>query len=485
MDERRPQRRRELSPKEKKALEKQRRKQEEISRKTQRQQARLREDARKKARKNGESHIVVEIPSKPENNRLNRAQDYSTREDYRNGKTATVQRENGSRDRYYQNDRRKVENRVDFVPKKRRKKSIPDIIERETDKRVRNLEATDHKDGFYADEVEIRKAQAKKQRDRRRKKLPKPISPRQRRIRRISAYVCIIATVVIVGVILSLTVLFKTENIYVEGNKYYADDTIIRLSGVSEGENIFMASMYANTDAVSGSLPYVKSAKVNFQIPNTLVINIENATPIYSIKTEGKYYKVSEENRILEQVNSKPKKLTSIIAPSLKSTEVGDDIQFKKDTYTKALEQINECLRNNNYNNITEINIKRISDISITFDKRIKIKIGLPEAIDYKLRTAFAIINEKLDPNNTGKIKGILNVSNCNNTKKSYFKEGSIKETEDKPVSTTPATEETTVRTTYVAVTDDDDDDYEPNYDNNDGDDGDSGEDEDYTEPYE
>jgi cell division septal protein FtsQ len=248
-------------------------------------------------------------------------------------------------------------------------------------------------------------------------------------------------------------VLFKAENIYVNGNKYYPEDTIIRLAGVREGDNIFVASMFGNKKAIRDNLPYVKSAGISFQLPNSIVIDVENAKEAQCVKTDGMYFKVSDENRILEQMPKKSKKLTSLVAPALKSTKVGDKVEFKDDSYTKALNSLTECIKKNQYPKITEINIRRISDISITYDKRIKIKIGLPEALDYKLKTAFAIIREKLDPNHTGKIKGVLNVSKCDKTKKSYFKEGSIKEKdEDATVPSASTTAETTVRSTFVAV---------------------------------
>jgi cell division septal protein FtsQ len=483
MDERHPQRRRKLSPKEIKALEKQRKKQQAIYEKREKQAAKEREAARKQARKN--AHI-----NEPRGNeRLSqREQEQRRRAEYERRHIANDNNSVRVQSIEVESERPIEPRRVEAVrdnrkrrrpePKKtakerrpeakKRRKTMPDIIEKETDKRVRNLEARDHKDGFYADEVEIRKAQAQKQREKRREKMPKPISPQKRRVRRIIAYVSIITTVIVVGAVLSLTVLFKTENIYVSGNKYYAEDTIIRLAQVREGDNIFMASMFGNSKAVSDSLPYVKSASINFQLPNSIVINIENAKEAQCIKTDGMYFKVSEENILLEQVEKKPKKLTSLIAPTLKSTNIGDKVEFKDKSYTKALNNLTECIQKNNYTKITEINIKSISDISITYDNRIKIKIGLPEAIEYKLKTAFAIINEKLDPNHTGRVKGVLNVSKCNKTKKSYFKEGSLDETEEIVTQpTTAATEETTVRTTFIAAEEETSEAYDYNEDGN------------------
>lgn len=394
MDEQRPRRRRELTPEERKNLSRQQLKERDQMRKQQRREARIREQARREARRRGEdSHIVIEIPAAPPKQ-----------------KSPKKQR-----------------------PKRPRKKTLPDIIEKETDKKVRGLEPTDHRDGYYVNEVGVRRKTAEKQRVKRKKAQPKPLSPKQRRVRRVIAYLSIIVVVLIVGIVLSLTVLFKTEKIEVKGNKYYEDSTIIQLSGINEGDNIFTSSMFADTSNIIKTLPYIKDVHVGFNIPNGVVITVENQAPYYSLKSGSKYYLVSKDNRILEQVDKKPDKLMFIDAPKLKSTEAGDYVEFEKERYTKALDAIIASLKKNNIKDVTAISVKDITNITITYDNRILIKLGLPDDIDYKIRTAFAIINNKLDPHNTKTIMGILNVSGCSTgSKKSYFEEVEIKQDKDK-----------------------------------------------------
>lgn len=417
MENDRPERRRELSSKEQKALEKQRKKQREIDLKKARADAKYREEARKKARKEGkDGHVVVTIPAQ------------------------------------YSEPKPKAKT----PPKKRKKKTTPDIISAETDKRVRDLPPSDHSDGYYVNEVAVRKEQAAKQRKKKKVYQPKPMSPKRRRARRITAYVLIFTCVLIIGVILSFTVLFKTDKIEVEGNELYDDETIISLAGVAEGENIFVASITGDTESIVNNLPYVKEASVDFQIPGTVVINITHETPFYSLKSGKNYYLVSEEGRVLEKSSKrKKKKLMLVTAPKLKNIKVGSYIDVEESTVTNAMQEIAESLIDNGYDeNITAINVKKISNITITYDDRIKIELGLPEDLDYKIRTAFTIINEKLDPNNTGTISGVLNVSECNSTQKSYFNEGSTKATTSvSPTEeTTAATESTTQATTQYTT---------------------------------
>lgn len=70
----------------------------------------------------------------------------------------------------------------------------------------------------------------------------------------------------IIGVILSLTVLFKTEKIEVVGDKYYDEKQIIAFSGVEYQENIFMGAMYNTSDKIVKNLSYIESASVSFNI---------------------------------------------------------------------------------------------------------------------------------------------------------------------------------------------------------------------------
>lgn len=417
MDEKRPprqappQRRRELNDREKRSLEKQQRREKELARKNARRAAKLREEARREARKTGADphHVVVQIPAA---------------------------------------DEKKDKKRI-----KKRKKTVPEIIERETDKRVRNMEQTDHRGGYYVDEVAERRKQAKKQEKKRQKALPKQISPKKRRIRRIIVSVSAIAVLIIVGVVLSLTVLFHAESVVVKGNKYYDENSIIKYAGVSEGDNIFRAAMFGNTDYLVDTLPYIKSAEISFEIPDKIIVTVHNHEPAYALKSGSDYYLVSDTDRLLEKVDSRPDKLAFVSAPKLKSTEIGDYVQFKNKKCTNALDKITDSLDAHEYRkDITGIYLKKIDNVRLEYDKRIEIKLGEPDDIDYKIRTAFAIITKKLDPNNVRTIKGVLNVSSCKKNGRSYFREEDVYAVEETTAATEATSESEDIQSTYVTV---------------------------------
>ena len=311
------------------------------------------------------------------------------------------------------------------------------------------LKPKDYEDGYYVDEFGEKQKQEKRAKEiraqereviRRRKK---SLTSTQIKHRRIALYSSIFAAVLIIGVILSLTVLFKTEKIEVVGDKYYDEKQIIAFSGVEYQENIFMGAMYNTSDKIVKNLSYIESASVSFNIPDTITITVVDATPSYVIPNGNGYLLVSSKGRILEEISENKDKLPELTCGDIKTTEVGQYVSFSDANVPDILEDVSQSLINNKVKNITGFDVTDTANIKLVYDGRIDINIGLPDDIDYKIRTAMTIINEKLDPNNTGLVAGTLDVSACSTSKISHYK----------PAATQPtaATQATTQATTQAA----------------------------------
>ena len=270
----------------------------------------------------------------------------------------------------------------------------------------------------------------------------KPISPLKRKIIRIISYTAIITVVLIVGVVLSLTVLFKTQVYEVEGNTLYDEDAIIETCGIGKGENIFLAPKKPAEKRIKEKFPYVEEATVSFQIPDTIKISIEEAVEGYLVKKNNtEYFLISTKGRILDEVTDiSAHDLPVFVGPNLVSGQIGDYAEYEDDTVVEMTQSITQTFTENGYSGITEIDASNMASITFTYDDRIVVKLGIPEDLDYKIRTAMTIINEHLDKNQTGTTRGILDVSRCNSTKRSYFDEQEIHPTESKPGATTPTT---------------------------------------------
>ena len=308
---------------------------------------------------------------------------------------------------------------------------------RESEERIRNLEPQDFEDGYYIDEY------SEKQRSERRAQVirkqehevirrnKKPVTQKQARNRRILIGVAILIAVLMIGAILSLTVLFKTEKIDIDGDEYYYEDQIIAFSNVSLQQNIFLAAMGGTPQEIVKNLPYVKKEKISFAIPDTVTIKITNAMPAYYVKDGDKYLVISSKGRVLDTETEAPEGLTELVCKDFSNKEVGSYIEFDDKAIPDILETVANSLKNNGLDNITAFDVTDPSSIKINYAGRIVINIGVAEDIEYKIKTAAAIITQKLDPNKTGQVYGTLDVSTCSKNKMSHFK----------PAETQPATE--------------------------------------------
>ena len=166
------------------------------------------------------------------------------------------------------------------------------------------------------------------------------------------------------------------------------------------------------------------------------------------VKHDKEYCTVSKEGRILDNSNKKVKGLPILKGAKLKSNTPGDYVEYSNKAVGQSLTEIVTSLNNNKLEDITEINVSKSANLTFTYDNRILVKLGLPENINYKIKTAKVIITEKLDPNNQGIIEGTLDVSSCYDTKRSYFNEDSIVDKADKSDDTTTTTTEPTTDAT-------------------------------------
>ena len=147
----------------------------------------------------------------------------------------------------------KIKEAVNARRRKRRQERPEDLSREEKyliegEEKLRNLQPQDHEDGYFVDEYAEKQRQEKRAKQIRKQeneviyRNKKPLTRKQIRIKRILISSAIFAAVLIIGVILSLTVLFKTEKIEVEGDIYYDKDQIISFSNVAPQQNIFIGS---------------------------------------------------------------------------------------------------------------------------------------------------------------------------------------------------------------------------------------------------
>ncbi len=112
-------------------------------------------------------------------------------------------------------------------------------------------------------------------------------------------------------IVFSLTApIFNITNIKIEGNEKVASDTIISLSGLKKGENIFKFNNSIIEKIKENA--YIQSVKISRELPGTINIKVEERKIKYQINLINSYVYIDKNGYILE--NSAEKKQVPVIA---------------------------------------------------------------------------------------------------------------------------------------------------------------------------
>lgn len=284
------------------------------------------------------------------------------------------------------------------------------------------IRGDEYGDGFYTDEVELKRRRKRKEdqllKAQQEIELKKePMSRRTRKAINVAICAAIIAVVLITGVVLSLTVLFKSEKIEVEGATRYTQQQVVDASGLTLGENLFLSDKKTGGERIEEKLPYVEKAEVSIKIPDTIVVTITEAKPAYLIAQGKEFVVISTQGRVLERVSKNTYDAPVIKGCEITETKVGKTAQIKNKQVLSILNTITKALQKNKFGGVKEIDVTDTANITLNYSDRIKIILGTPDDVDYKIRTAQTIIAEKLAKTDMG----VLDVSNCNSGKKASY----------------------------------------------------------------
>ncbi len=209
---------------------------------------------------------------------------------------------------------------------------------------------------------------------------------RKRRRNKIIGYSLAIATVAAVAVILSLTVFFKIETVAVTGDEIYNNEQIIQASGLQTGDSMFLFDKDSVEASIETVLPYVEIAEIKRSVTGTLTINITAAAASLSIDTGDGYILLNSSGKVLEDGVTVINDDISVLRTSaVLSASSGSIIQLENEKDLETAVQIKKYIDEYEISKISEIDVTDYSDIRLTYDNRIVLKIGVPSDLGDKI----------------------------------------------------------------------------------------------------
>ena len=154
---------------------------------------------------------------------------------------------------------------------------------------------------------------------------------RRRRRRRNLLMAFLGLLVVGIGVVLSLTVLFKVETFRIENmdestpanTGIYTEDAILGALGVPVGENMFHFSAAQKEKSMVVSLPYLERVEIRRRLPSTLVIRVEPAVETWCAQSDSGWLALSDGLKIMAIGETQPEGLPALLGLDIEAPVAG------------------------------------------------------------------------------------------------------------------------------------------------------------------
>lgn len=307
--------------------------------------------------------------------------------------------------------------------------NIENLMERkkEREKRIKernNIQKEENEFEFDTETViGMTNKNNKKKQDEMKKEFAKKQRKRDKRLKRIKFFLKLILLIgVISGIIAFATCspIFNIQNIEVTNNKQLSPETIISLSELSVGQNIFKFWKNDVENKIKSNA-YIESVELKRAFPNKLQINIQEREPKFSVPVLGEYAYINTQGYILE-ITQNQLNLPIITGISTKEEEIkpGNRLNNKDLTELEIILKIISAMKENQLDKeVTSIDISNKNDYIIYMqNEKKKIHLGDGSNLSNKMLYVIAIINEE-----KGKEGEIFANGDLNQKFKVYFRE--------------------------------------------------------------
>ncbi len=229
---------------------------------------------------------------------------------------------------------------------------------------------------------------------------------RRKRIRNLAA----LAVVCLIFLILSLTVLFRIDNIVVapSGDLTYDEAQIKTACGIEYGTiNLFTCDVGEIEDRLEKSLPYIGQATVTRGFPSSLNVSAKPTVAAAAIDCGTGYLLIDKDGKMLQLTQSQPKAIVVLRCAAEFTVDPGAYIAFadtsegQTDKVLELYKEIIAAMEKTGIPDITLIDIRDTQSIKLMYQNRLTLFLGTDTMLETKLGTAVKTLSVEDDGSKT------------------------------------------------------------------------------------
>lgn len=201
-------------------------------------------------------------------------------------------------------------------------------------------------------------------------------------------YILLSALLIAGAVVAGSVVFFKAHTFEVEGNQRYSEEELLEAAGIRDGENLLTIPRREIAQRMEAELPYLKQVVIHLWPPERVVISVEETSPAAVLESEGTLWYVDSGGKLLERgvESGGYPSVTGItlLAPSEGTLLAVDE---EEELQAKGLRGLLTALEKRELlSQVQSIDLTSASSVSMVYENRLTVKMGLNDDFDYDLK---------------------------------------------------------------------------------------------------
>ncbi len=211
-------------------------------------------------------------------------------------------------------------------------------------------------------------------------------------------------------IVVALTLFFRVDAIVVTGTERYTPQEVERATGVSRGDNLILLNKYDVNQNVRRELPYVEELRINRELPDTLLIDVQECGTPLAVVQDGSAWLISPSKKswVVDQKDpAEAADLAVVDGCRLLAPSVGTPIALSTEYASQQQSLLDLLAALKDAEMLDQVDAIHLGDISLlTMDYAGRFSVELPYGADYdfKLR-ALQVVVDTLETNQTGVIQ--------------------------------------------------------------------------------
>ena len=205
-------------------------------------------------------------------------------------------------------------------------------------------------------------------------------------------YIILAAVVIVAAAAAGSLVFFKAHTFEVVGNSRYSAEELLEAANIAEDTNLVRIPTREIARRMEETMPYLKKVHVRLIPPERVVLEVTETVPSGAIQAGGSVWYIDSGGKLLEKVSSN-KGYPAITGISIVEPEVGTYFQVSEEESLKAkgLRGLLQALEQRSLlTKVDQISVSGASSISMHYDNRLTVKMGLNDDFAYDIKMLLA-----------------------------------------------------------------------------------------------